>query len=158
MIAVRGRQQNAATSSLADAGSLARAGQRPRSRRPEAYRHDYISSWPQAAYEEDVFVPPLPGRTVFLINSPRAIRRVLVENADNYRRTRESHRIFRPLVGEGLFLSEGEARMQRRRALMPLFSTEAMAKFVRSTEMITDDALGALATGRSAFGNAAPQP
>jgi len=43
-----------------------------------------------------------------LINAPDAIHRVLVDNAANYCRTSATIRILRPIVGQGLLLSEGE--------------------------------------------------
>jgi hypothetical protein len=43
--------------------------------------------WPSAAYEEDVVARSALLRNVFLINPPDAIRRVLVENTANYRRS-----------------------------------------------------------------------
>ena len=53
-----------------------------------AARTNALLIWPNDAYERDVLVNRLLGRTRMLINTPEAIHRVLVENPGNYRRIR----------------------------------------------------------------------
>ena len=43
----------------------------------------------------------------------------LVDNSGNYRRSRASLRILRPMVGNGLLLSEGEDWKHQRRTIAP---------------------------------------
>ena len=52
-----------------------------------AARTNALLIWPEAAYERDIVVNRMLGRTQLLINAPDAIHRVLVENPGNYRRT-----------------------------------------------------------------------
>src|SRR5262245_49144146 len=73
-----------------------------------AVRTNALNMFPQAAYRDDVVVAYFLGRTRLLLNAPEAIHHVLVENTANYRRTRATIRILRPVVGGGLFLSEDE--------------------------------------------------
>src|SRR6516164_6249873 len=73
-----------------------------------AVRSNGLQIWPRRAYEQDVLVNSRFGRKRFLLNSPKAIHRVLVENPSNYRRTPATIRILRPVTGDGLLLSEGE--------------------------------------------------
>ncbi len=72
-----------------------------------AIRTNALGMWTEAAYQEDVLVRRLFGRSTMLINSPEAIHRVLVDNPDNYRRSPASVRVLRPLTGDGLLLSTG---------------------------------------------------
>jgi unspecific monooxygenase len=81
-----------------------------------AVRSNRLQIWPRRAYEEDVLVNSGFGRKRFLLNSPKAIHRVLVENPSNYARTPATIRILRPITGDGLLLSEGAASAQNHRA------------------------------------------
>ena len=80
-----------------------------------AIRENALTIWPEAAYHEDVMVRQFLGRKNVLLNAPEAIHHVLVDNHANYRRSPASIRILRPITGDGLLLSMGEAwRLQRR--------------------------------------------
>src|SRR4051794_3081134 len=78
----------------------------PRLRFLKALRTNALQMWPRAAYEQDHLVQTFFGRTRVLLNGPEAIHRVLVENHQNYRRSRATIRILRPVMGNGLLLSE----------------------------------------------------
>ena len=83
----------------------------------KALRSDALGMWPEGAYEQDILVNRFFGRQRVLLNAAGAIHHVLVENAANYRRSPASIRILRPLVGDGLFLSEGEDWKHQRRTI-----------------------------------------
>ncbi|HEX2725053.1 MAG TPA: cytochrome P450, partial [Beijerinckiaceae bacterium] len=85
--------------------------------------------WPERAYQDDVLERRFFGRSTFLINSADAIRRVLIDNHDNYGRTRATIRVLKPLLGDGLFISEGQAWKQQRRTLAPAFTPKASDAF-----------------------------
>src|ERR1700733_5386754 len=72
-------------------------------------RVNVLTMWPEAAYRDDVLVRQFLGRSNILLNAPDAIHHVLVDNHANYRRSPASIRILRPIVGDGLLLSTGEA-------------------------------------------------
>ena len=93
-------------------------------------RANGLRVWPERAYREDVLERRFFGRSTFLINSGEAIRRVLIDNHDNYGRTRATIRVLRPLLGDGLFISEGQAWKQQRRTLAPAFTPKASDAFV----------------------------
>ena len=84
-----------------------------------AVRTNALGMWPNAAYEQDVLERQMPGRTQLLLNAPDAIHHVLVSNPANYRRSRASVRILRPITGNGLLLSEGEEWRHQRRTIAP---------------------------------------
>ena len=72
-------------------------------------RTNNLRVWSQRAYEDEVVVRHVFGRSSVLFNTPDAIRHVLVDHPENYGRTRATLRILKPLLGEGLFTSEGSA-------------------------------------------------
>jgi cytochrome P450 len=66
-----------------------------------------------------------------LLNAPEAIHHVLVHNAANYRRSPATVRILRPLVGNGLFLSEGEEWKHQRRTIAPSLAPRVLPLLAR---------------------------
>ena len=95
-----------------------------------AFRSNGLCAWPRRAYESDVLERRFFGRTSLLLNAPDAIRRVLVDNHENYGRTPATVRILRPLLGRGLFLSDGPAWRHQRRTLSPAFTPRAVETLV----------------------------
>ncbi len=95
-----------------------------------AVRSNALGMWSEAAYEQEVGHGRMLGRPILLLNAPEAIRRVLVDNPGNYRRTAASLRILRPVAGDGLLLSEGERWRVQRRAVAPTLAPRTMKLLV----------------------------
>ena len=110
-----------------------------------ALRGNVLRLLPRAAYEEDVVVLRLFGRRLFLFNDPQAIHRVLVENLDNYRRPPVTRRILRPIVGDGLLLSEGDDWQRQRRTVAPALASRAVPVLARHIVGAAADAADGLA-------------
>ena len=89
-------------------------------------RRNALTTWGEPAYEHDIFLRPFMGRDSFLVNHPDGIRRVLVDNAANYGRTPATIRILRPILGDGLFLAEGNAWKHQRRTMAPAFAPRSL--------------------------------
>jgi cytochrome P450 len=113
-----------------------------------AVRTNALEIWPQRAYRDDILVQAFLGRTRFLLNAPAAIHHVLVDNTDNYRRTPASIRILRPVVGEGLLLSEGEAWRHQRRTIAPALAPRIMPVLARYVVDVAGGAMTRLAAER----------
>jgi unspecific monooxygenase len=96
-----------------------------------AIRTNALGMWTEAAYQEDVLVRRLFGRSTMLINSPEAIHRVLVDNPDNYRRSPASVRVLRPLTGDGLLLSTGDEWRLQRRTIAPALAPRTLPLLAR---------------------------
>ncbi|MBV8650052.1 MAG: cytochrome P450 [Alphaproteobacteria bacterium] len=90
-----------------------------------AFRTNVIGGWPAPAYEEMITQRRFLGRTSLLLNSPAAIRQVLVDDNALFQRTRATMRILRPILGDGLFISDGDAWRHQRRTLAPAFTPKA---------------------------------
>lgn len=108
------------------------------------YRNNALRAWPVAAYEKDVFVRSMFGRKTILVNGSDDIRRVLVDNAASYGRTRPTIRIIRPLLGNGLFLAEGDDWRHQRRATAPAFAPKSTTRFATHAALAFMDALSRL--------------
>lgn len=89
-------------------------------------RRNALANWGAPAYQEPVLAGPFLGRQSLLLNEPRAIRRVLVDNAQAYGRTPATVRILHPMIGDGLFLAEGEAWKLQRRTAAPAFAPRSL--------------------------------
>ncbi len=113
-----------------------------------ALRRSALGIWPEAAYEQDVVRRSLLHGTNLLISAPAAIRHILVDNADNYRRTHASIRILRPITGDGLLLSTGEAWRHQRRTIAPALAPRMLPLLTRHIVTTTEASIALLAMQR----------
>ena len=111
-----------------------------------AMRESPIATWGQRAYEEDIVRGRFFWRSSFILNTPDAIRHVLVENYENYTRTPAGIRVLRPMLGEGLLISEGRAWKYQRRTLAPAFTPRAVAPLVPHMTAVVDETIARLQT------------
>jgi cytochrome P450 len=110
-----------------------------------ALRGDALSAFPPAAFETEVVVHRLLGRRQFIISRPEAIRRVLVDNQDNYVRPAATIRVLRPIFGSGLFLAAGNDWRQQRKSVAPAFAPRAIARLARVVAFNAGSLVGELA-------------
>jgi unspecific monooxygenase len=103
-----------------------------------------IASWSQRAYEEEIVRGRFFGRSSFILNTPDAIRHVLVDNYENYTRTPAAFRVLRPMLGEGLLIAEGRAWRHQRRTLAPAFTPRAITTLVPHMIAVADETIGKL--------------
>jgi cytochrome P450 len=112
--------------------------------RVRAMRQNPIGSWSQRAYEEDIVRGRFFGRSSFVLNTPDAIRHVLVDNYENYTRTPAGIRVLRPMLGEGLLIAEGRAWKHQRRTLSPAFTPRAVSMLIPHMVAATDETIAKL--------------
>jgi len=113
--------------------------------RIRAMSHNPIASWGQLAYEEEIIQGRFFGRSSFILNTPDAIRHVLVDNYENYTRTPAGIRMLRPVLGRGLLIAEGKAWKHQRRTLAPAFTPRAVSVLVPHMIAVTDETVLKLA-------------
>jgi unspecific monooxygenase len=114
--------------------------------RMAAMRESAIGTWGQRAYEEDIIRGRFFGRSSFILNTPDAIRHVLVENYENYTRTPAGIRVLRPVLGEGLLIAEGRAWKHQRRTLAPAFTPRAVASLAPHMIAVIEETIAKLQT------------
>ena len=87
----------------------------------QASRRNVLSIIPEIATRQ----PMLSGKTGtrwHMVMDPAAIRRMLLENLDNYPKSKVTKNLLRPAIGESLFIAEGAHWRWQRRAAAPVFS------------------------------------
>lgn len=107
-------------------------------------RDNGLLGFPKAAFEEPVTRRGLLGRSSYILSDPDAIRRVLVENQGNYARTVGTTRILRPILGDGLLISEGAAWRHQRRTLAPAFTPRAIDGLVPHIDRAVKEGIAGL--------------
>jgi cytochrome P450 len=112
--------------------------------RMAAMRKSPIGSWSHRSYEEEIVHGRFFGRSSFILNAPDAIRHVLVDNYENYVRTPAAIRVLRPVLGDGLLISEGRAWKHQRRTLAPAFTPRAVMPLVPHMIAATDQTIAKL--------------
>jgi cytochrome P450 len=114
--------------------------------RMKAMRQSAIATWGQRAYEDEIIQGRFFGRSSFILNTPDAIRHVLVDNYENYTRTPAGIRVLRPVLGQGLLIAEGKAWKHQRRTLAPAFTPRAVSTLVPHMIAVTDETIAKLAS------------
>ncbi|HTI87139.1 MAG TPA: cytochrome P450 [Alphaproteobacteria bacterium] len=76
-----------------------------------------------------------------MVQDPGGLRRIFLDNVDNYPKSEVMLRMLRPAVGDSLFTSEGEAWRWQRRAVAPVF---AQRNVVALSPMMTATAARAI--------------
>lgn len=70
-------------------------------------RRNSLAVWPEGAYEEDFLVREILSHRTYYANSPDTVQHVLLDHADNYVKSPLLRQSLRPLIGQGLLISEG---------------------------------------------------
>ena len=91
----------------------------------------------------------LPRREGLLLADPDAIGRVLVGNADNYRKGEFQRRELEGLLGDGLLISEGEPWQAARQAIQPAFDPGRIAEHASTVVDCTEDRITAWEAGET---------
>src|SRR5215471_4160846 len=85
-----------------------------------------IESWTKFHFELPIIVGRTILGTVAVVSDPAAIRRILVDNAANYRKDALQKRLLGPGLRDGLIEAEGEDWRLQRRTLAPLFTPKVV--------------------------------
>src|SRR5262249_41438500 len=100
-----------------------------------------------ATYGEEMFEQPIVERRVLwqryvIVNAPRGIQHVLLDNAGNYVKSRVARRLVEPGIGRGLLTSEGETWRRQRRIMAPAFDHRSLMSYA---PLMTDTTAAVLA-------------
>jgi cytochrome P450 len=87
-----------------------------------------IEAWTWEHFERPIVVTRLPVGEVAVVSEPRAVRRVLSENAGNYPKDRFQKRMLAVLRG-GVLVAEDEQWRSQRRTIAPVFTLKNIRSF-----------------------------
>ena len=91
-----------------------------------------IECWSAEFFREPIAKVGLPFVEAVLVHEPAAIKRVLLDNAGNYRKDPIQRRILSNGLEDGLLSVEGARWEVQRRALAPLFAKRTVNSFAQS--------------------------
>lgn len=93
-------------------------------------RNNLLGIWPERAYVGRTFEFNLLNQHYFVCNTPDAVRHVFLEEHDNFdRKSPQMRHALEPLLGDGLFVSDGALWKERREYCAPAFEAELMPDF-----------------------------
>lgn len=92
------------------------------------------------------------GETYILVADPELLRRVLATNVTNYKKDARTYEAFRPILGNGLIISDGELWKRQRHILGRAFRAEILGHIVgiaaEAADRLTVELDEYLGTGR----------
>ncbi len=102
-------------------------------------RRDLLSIWTEDSFNRQFMSIKIINRSIFIANHPDIVRHVFLTNHANYeKKSPLMRKALEPLLGDGLFISDGDTWQKHRSLETPLFSTEQVAKYsevmIKATE------------------------
>ena len=87
-------------------------------------RKDLLSIWTEDSFELEFMSQQLLKQKTFIANDPRLVKEVLVTKHHIYeKKSPQMQRALEPLLGDGLFISDGDTWASHRHIQTPLFNT-----------------------------------
>lgn len=102
-------------------------------------RRNPLECWSEDFFREPIAKMRLPFTDAFLVHDPAAIKHVLVDNADNYRKDPIQRRILANGLADGLLSVEGDRWEVQRRMLAPLFARRTVTSFTAAMLTAADE-------------------
>lgn len=106
-------------------------------------RRNPLECWSAEFFDQPIIHIKLPLMNAVVVNDPGAIRRVLMDNAENYRKDPIQRRILSSGLADGLLSVEDERWQTQRRMLAPLFSKRTVNSFapamLNAAERLADE-------------------
>jgi cytochrome P450 len=94
-------------------------------------RDNMVAAWPVSFYRREFIAENILGRRLFIVNCPAGVQHVFVTNSRNYRKSRSNSATLTPLLGRGLFVSDGELWNRQRKVMTPAVAHSRLADYAR---------------------------
>ena len=88
-----------------------------------------IASFAEPAFKEEVVERRFLWRRHVIVNSPEAVKRILLDNVENYVKSDLLRHLLEPGLGKGLITSSGELWRSHRRIMAPAFDPRSLAAY-----------------------------
>ncbi len=93
-------------------------------------RRNFLAIWEERSFEWEVFSTRMLSRTLFVCNSPDTVASAFVEHHDSFeRKSPQMRHGLSPLLGDGLFISDGDTWRRRRRIVAPIVHVSHLPLF-----------------------------
>src|SRR5499427_1383060 len=93
-------------------------------------RRNFLAIWEERCFEWEVFSRRLLTQMLFVCNSPDTVACAFVEHHDSFeRKSPQMRHGLAPLLGDGLFISDGETWRRRRRIVAPIVHVSHLPLF-----------------------------
>jgi cytochrome P450 len=91
---------------------------------------NFIGVWPEEAFDLEFFKARLLMRRVYICNSPDTVNHAFIAHNQNFeRKSPQMRHALKPLLGDGLFVSDGETWKTRRRIVAPIVHVSRLPTF-----------------------------
>jgi len=94
-------------------------------------RDNMVAAWPVSFYRREFISENILGQRLFIVNCPAGVQHVFVTNSRNYRKSPSNSATLTPLLGRGLFVSEGELWNRQRKVMTPAVAHSRLAEYGR---------------------------
>jgi cytochrome P450 len=111
-------------------------------------RRNVLSIIPEISYRQPIVTGETGPARWHMVQGPEGLRRIFLDNVDNYPKSEVMIRMLRPAVGASLFTSEGAEWRWQRRAIAPVFTARnvaALAPVMTETARRAAERIGAAA-------------
>jgi len=93
-------------------------------------RRNLIGMWEEGAFETDFSSERVFMRRMFLCNSPESVQFAFSLRNDSFeRKSAQMRHALEPLIGDGLFISDGATWRQRRKIVAPIVHANRLSEF-----------------------------
>src|ERR1700730_9737273 len=93
-------------------------------------RRNFLAVFDEKCYERQFFSTRVLNRQLFVCNSPDTVAQTFIALHDSFeRKTPQMRHALTPLLGDGLFVSDGETWKQRRRIVVPIAHASRLSLF-----------------------------
>src|SRR5438128_6731974 len=93
-------------------------------------RRNFLAMFEEKCFEYQFFSTRVLTRRVFVCNSPDTVSQAFIALHESFqRKTPQMRHALAPLLGDGLFISDGDLWKQRRRIVAPIVHASRMALF-----------------------------
>jgi cytochrome P450 len=95
-----------------------------------ALRRNLLSVWPEKTFEYPFFSTRVLARSIFVCNSPDTVSQAFIDHHNSFeRKIPQIRHALAPLIGDGLFISDGQTWAQRRRIVAPIVHVSRLPLF-----------------------------
>ncbi len=82
-------------------------------------RTNIVAAWPHSYYRKELIHQKILHKNLFVLNRPEDVQRVMVTNSGNYKKSLANRQALKPLLGDGVFVSEGKLWERQRKLMSP---------------------------------------